>query len=196
MAARSPGQAADDPCVSLSPARSLHMFSSSCAAPHTAYTPSLSCGSLMTLWPWPSSSSPSTFSWRSAGPGAACSSGEGLGAALYGMLGMWASSAPGGGCARLRGCLGSRVGSAVVMQLPAQPGCVREDEHPALRPWTPLPPPATVWPPGLYPQALHLCPAPGGSLFALAAAAGNSGLPCQAGDTGTSICGLSQQAGC
>lgn len=88
VAAGNPGQAADDPFVSLSPARSLRTFSSSCAAPHTASTPSLSCGSLMTLWPWPSSSSPSTSSWRSAGPGAASSSGEGLEAALRGVLGV------------------------------------------------------------------------------------------------------------
>lgn len=181
-AAGNPGQAAADPFVSLSPARSLRTFSSSCAVPRTASTPSLSCGSSMTLWPWPSSSSPSTSSWRSAGPGAASSSGEGLEAAVHGVLGVSASSAPGGGCAWLRGCLGSRVGSAVVMQLPAQPGCVSEDEHPALRPWTPLPPPSAVWSPGLYPQALHLCPAPGGSLFTLAAAAGNSGLPFQAAE--------------
>lgn len=163
------GQAADCPRVSLSPARSPHMFSSSCAALLTASTPSLSCGSLMTLWPWPSSSSPSTSSWRSAGPGDASSSGEGLGS--------------GGGCPPWRAVrvnkLGTReeavlgpgaawaptVGATAVMQLPTQPGCIREDEHPALRTRTSLPPPPTVWSLGLYPQALHLCTAPGGSLL-------------------------------
>lgn len=176
------GQAADCSCVSLSPARSPHTFSSSCAVLPTASTPSLSCGSLMTPSPWPSSSSPSTSSWRSAGPGAASSSGEGLG--------------QGGGCCP--GCTAcvSEVGPgnkavlapgaawapAAVTQISAQPGCVREDEHPALRTWASLPPPPAVWAFGLYPQALHLCPAPGGSLLAWATGAGwgggGSGLPC------------------
>lgn len=174
------GQAADCPCVSLSPARSPRTFSSSCAVLPTASTPSLSCGSLMTLSPWPSSSSPSTSSWRSAGPGAASSSGEGLG--------------QGRGCPGCNACVselgprneavrspGAAWAPAAVTQLSAQPGCVCEDEHPALRTWASLPPPPAVWTFGLYPQALHLCPAPGGLLLTWATGAGwwgRSGLPC------------------
>uniref|UniRef100_A0A8V5G2F5 Dol-P-Man:Man(5)GlcNAc(2)-PP-Dol alpha-1,3-mannosyltransferase n=1 Tax=Melopsittacus undulatus TaxID=13146 RepID=A0A8V5G2F5_MELUD len=59
-----------------------------------------------------------------------------------------------------------------------KPGCVREDEHPALRTRTSLPPPPTVWSLGLYPQALHLCPAPGGPGAALPA-----GEPCGVPDS-------------
>ncbi|XP_068810778.1 dol-P-Man:Man(5)GlcNAc(2)-PP-Dol alpha-1,3-mannosyltransferase isoform X3 [Struthio camelus] len=46
---------------------------------------------------------------------------------------------------------------------------VSEDERPALRSRTSIPPPQTFRSPGLHPQALHLCPAPGNSGAALPA---------------------------
>jgi len=70
------------------------------------------------------------------------------------------------------------LAAAAAMQLSAQPGRVREDERPALCAWTALPPPPAVRSPGLYPQALHLCPAPGGSLLTSAPVGRGRGLPC------------------
>ncbi|XP_071898569.1 dol-P-Man:Man(5)GlcNAc(2)-PP-Dol alpha-1,3-mannosyltransferase isoform X1 [Anas platyrhynchos] len=50
-----------------------------------------------------------------------------------------------------------------------KPGRVGEDEHPALRTRAALPPPQTLRPPGLHPQAVHLRPAPGAPGAALPA---------------------------
>ncbi|XP_068810777.1 dol-P-Man:Man(5)GlcNAc(2)-PP-Dol alpha-1,3-mannosyltransferase isoform X2 [Struthio camelus] len=50
-----------------------------------------------------------------------------------------------------------------------KPSRVSEDERPALRSRTSIPPPQTFRSPGLHPQALHLCPAPGNSGAALPA---------------------------